>query len=1496
MDNKTIFVLTLKGEGEIKSHTRYLPEDVKRTLALIDDESTVEKLMKRAAPSLRSELFAMLRELAKGGFIQYKDKARNVPRMATPKIPTTANMVEVEGEELDFTITSEMHKPTPEILASEAAKAKAQIEVKTKTEAETKAKARTRERQEEDEWTEQFKAEQEVAKARAEAEATRFKAEQEGAAARAQLDAAKAKAETEARIRAEVEAARLKAVQEAAVARAQLEVAKAEVEAKARTEAKARAEVEAARLKAVQEAATKAQLEAALAKAEADAKTKAEAKARAEVEARARQEAETARLKAEQEVAKARAEVEAARLKAVKEAAVVKAQLEAAKAMAETEAKARADAETRSRQEADSARFKAEQEIAQAKADAVAARLEAEQARAEVETLRNKAKQVAAEAAARAKQEAEARAKQEAEAKAKQEAEARAKQEAEARAKQEAEARAKQEAEARAKQEAEARAKQEAEARAKQEAEARAKQEAEARAKQEAEARAKQEAEARAKQEAEARAKQEAEARAKQEAEAKAKQEAEARAKQEAEARAKQEAEARAKQEAEARAKQEAEARAKQEAEAKAKQEAEARAKQEAEAKAKQEAEARAKQEAEAKAKQEAEARAKQEAEARAKQEAEARAKQEAEARAKQEAEARAKQEAEARAKQEAEARAKQEAEARAKQEAEARARQIAQAARLKAEQDIARTKSDAEARIKQITETARLNAEQDIARTKSDAEARIKQITETACLNAEQDIARTKSDAEAELVAAFKAHSEKAAAPKADVASASSMVATVLFFDVEGFTRQSVPKQIELKAQFGKLVTEFTKDIDESQRIILDTGDGAAIGFLQHPEDAIEVALNFRHAVTANNHRDYPELLVRMGINLGPVNVVKGMNGQNNMVGDGINDAQCIMSFAPSDNIYISRSYFDVVSRLTTEYTNLFKYRGMEKDQHGREHQVYEVLNERPDIFEQPVEKPVGRQKPTLSAIKLEPFALPSLDKTTATVGNDVPKTSPAGAAPQPEMAVQKAQIVESEAAVLVEIKPQQDVETVHVNAGQEADKINADAAATTKATEAERKMGEAQARIWAEAEQRAKEQATAQASQSLQASTVHRIPKRTRQPLPWGKISSGLFSLAVALVAALPYFWPMQDYVAQIEKNISAQLLQPVHIGHLKAAFFPLPKLELQDVSVGRSQEMKADNVVLNFGISALFSEVKAISKIEIDNLRLSSESFDKALGWVHAAGGDAHYPVALMVLRHANVSGEGLNLPPINGSADMDAQGHFTKVALSSEDGKLGLELKRQQSRWQASLNIKESNLPMLPGILFNEFNARGEVGEGFASFNEIDGRMYGGVLTGDANLSWKNGWQLQGRMSVKRLELQKALPQFGIEGEMDGETSFKMNEAKLHQLANTLHMDGNFVVWKGVINNIDMVETVTNRKGAIGGRTHFDQMIGLLQADSSGQHLRQVKISAGVMSANGFIDVSPDRQLSGRLSIDLKMRAGMGSVPLSLGGVAGKPVLR
>ena len=973
-------------------------------------------------------------------------------------------------------------------------------------------------------------------------------------------------------------------------------------------------------------------------------------------------------------------------------------------------------------------------------------------------------------------------------------------------------------------------------------------------------------------------------------------------------------------------------AKAQADAEAKTRAEAEAKAKQEAAAarlKAEQEA-AKARAEAEAariKAEQEAAAARAQLEAARAKAEAEARARAEAEAKAKQQAEAarlKAEQEA-AKARAEAEAariKAEQDAaKAKAKADAEAarleaeRARAEEEAARIKAEREAA----EAEAKLKQEVEAARVKAELEAAKVKSEAEAKARaeavakaeREVEAVRLKAEQDAARIKPEAEKQATQAT------AAKAKADAASTRSTIATVLFFDVVGYTKQSVSKQIELKGQFNKLVSEFIKDIDESQRIILDTGDGAAIGFLQHPEDAIEVAMQFRQAVTANKHGDYPDLKVRMGIHLGPVNIVKDMNDQSNMVGDGINDAQRIMSFAKADHIYISRPYYDVVSRLTAEYANLFKYRGAEKDKHGREHQVYEVTGGEVEV----VEQPTVRQESTPFAINLEPFALNGLDKSAAAPAHapakapyeKVPEAAPARiektaaaqektkAAPQAEKVVQKTpEEVEAEAKAAMELKAQQDAEAARTHAEQEAARV--------KAEEAEREMAKEQAKVWADAEQRAKAQAAVQeqakaegkeqVGQIPQAKAAPRVARARGKPLPWGKMAAGLVVLSLLLAAALPYVWPMQDYAAKMENQMSAQMRQPVHIGHLRATLLPLPKLELQDVSVGNAQELKAGNVVLNFGMSALFSEVKAIGRVEIDNLTLSAGSFDKALGWLQAAGGDAHYPIAHMVLRNASVSGEGITLPSVSGSADLDAQGHFTKVVLGSENGKLGIELKPQQSRWQVALNIKESTLPLLPGIPFNEFNAKGEVDEGAARFNEIDGRLYGGALMGNANLTWQNGWQMQGHVTVKAMELQNALPQFGVTGEMEGDASFTLSGTKLPQLTNALNLDGSFVVKKGVINNIDMVETASsgNRSGAAGGRTHFDELSGVLQADNSGQHLRQIKISAGVMSASGAVDVSPGGQLSGRLNVDLKMRAGLGSVPLSLSGPAGKPALR
>ncbi len=170
------------------------------------------------------------------------------------------------------------------------------------------------------------------------------------------------------------------------------------------------------------------------------------------------------------------------------------------------------------------------------------------------------------------------------------------------------------------------------------------------------------------------------------------------------------------------------------------------------------------------------------------------------------------------------------------------------------------------------------------------------------------------------------------------------TLISTVLFLDIVEYTRKSVADQFKIKGQFNRLLAELLQKIPEDDRIVIDTGDGAAIGFLADPEEVLHIAIRLRDALEANDHNDYPGLYVRMGINLGPVKLVTDMNGRENLIGDGVNDANRVMGFAKGDQILISRSFYDVVSRLSSEQQGLFSYQGIHRDKHRREHEIYEV------------------------------------------------------------------------------------------------------------------------------------------------------------------------------------------------------------------------------------------------------------------------------------------------------------------------------------------------------------------------------------------------------------------------------------------------------------------------------------------------------------------------------------------------------------------------
>ncbi len=150
--------------------------------------------------------------------------------------------------------------------------------------------------------------------------------------------------------------------------------------------------------------------------------------------------------------------------------------------------------------------------------------------------------------------------------------------------------------------------------------------------------------------------------------------------------------------------------------------------------------------------------------------------------------------------------------------------------------------------------------------------------------------------------------------------ATTRTVVCCVTFLDIVGYSKRSDAEQQEQKQTFNEVLARALEGVPPRDVIVLDTGDGAAIAFLGNPEDALAVAIGVRG------------------------NMVWDINGQLNILGDGINVAQRVMNFAQPGQLLASRSYYEMVSRLSKDYAGLFTLIGTRTDKHVREHEIYAV------------------------------------------------------------------------------------------------------------------------------------------------------------------------------------------------------------------------------------------------------------------------------------------------------------------------------------------------------------------------------------------------------------------------------------------------------------------------------------------------------------------------------------------------------------------------
>ncbi len=850
----------------------------------------------------------------------------------------------------------------------------------------------------------------------------------------------------------------------------------------------------------------------------------------------------------------------------------------------------------------------------------------------------------------------------------------------------------------------------------------------------------------------------------------------------------------------------------------------------------------------EAKQKAQAEARAELEASvAAAKEKANAEAVAKAQAKAKLEAEsaARARAEAEAKAKQEALVRAQ--AEAKAKQEAAQRLQAMHEAARVKAAHEAAvRAKAEAEARVRAEIEAAARAQQEREEKHKREAEiARLKTEEEAARVKAKLDAA-AKAKAEAEA-ARLKAEAEAARA-KAELLAAKARAEAEAKALVEARIRQEAEEKARREAEAARLKAEAEAARAKAELEAAKARAEAEAKALNEARIRKEAEEKARREAEAARLKAEEAARIK------------------------------------AEDEAIAKARVEAEAKLAAEV--------LARKQEAEAAEKREA-EERANHAAASV-KPGKAEKKSISApafeIKLDDF-LAAAEPVNQIVKPAVQSEALANAENEASAKLEAEQRAAAKAKELAEKDSLNNAAMEMARLKEEAEAARRKAEEVARRQMEEQAMSEEQARIWAEAEQRAKAQAALELEQSAQQvalmqakATKPIVGKKHGKPLPWGKIVFGLVVLAIVTIIVLPYVYPLNEYISPLEQRLSAQLKQPVHIGGLSASSLP-PKLQLQNVTLGSAQEVKVGTVELNFDLLSLPAEVKVISNAELDDVSIDGRLLDKLAANFKLLGSDVNYPVRHLTLKRVKIISDDIPLPSFDGIAEIDAQGILSRVSLHSADDKLGIDLQSNQGRWQLGVNLKERSLPVFQDIVFSDLSAKGELSDGEVNFTEMDAHIYNGILLGNGKLSWNKGWHMQGTLEAKTFDLDKMFPKFHIEGEMYGDATYSMSGAKISQMDDDPQLDGTFTVKKGIL-NVDIVETarLLSRDNLVGGRTHFDDMIGQVQLDKHTVHVRQLKIISGMLSANGSFDVSPSNQLAGVLNAEIKLRSGSNQLTL------------
>lgn len=388
----------------------------------------------------------------------------------------------------------------------------------------------------------------------------------------------------------------------------------------------------------------------------------------------------------------------------------------------------------------------------------------------------------------------------------------------------------------------------------------------------------------------------------------------------------------------------------------------------------------------------------------------------------------------------------------------------------------------------------------------------------------------------------------------------------------------------------------------------------------------------------------------------------------------------------------------------------------------------------------------------------------------------------------------------------------------------------------------------------------------------------------------------------LVISVLIILPFLIPVQTYLKEAEKIASEKLGVPVTIGNGHLAFLPSPRIVLNDIFVGKAQEAQFGRVVVIPTLSTLFSDTRVID-INVSKPVIKQSALDIVAVLSAKPVSDTPSPVNI---HHININDLELvwpnsKYPLLNIDATLKDGTHLDSAIVETQDGKVKINITPDGDKQLVIVDIDRWTSPVGLPLLIDTAKLEGHLKGSRLEIPNIDVALYNGKLTGSAIVDWQKGWKLNGKVKVDNLSVKGPSSLVSksvyLSGHLFGSGSFSSNAKEAGGIADNLQSNFKFKVNDGVLHGMDLVKiaSLLVKQTEKGGETQFEEFSGVLNSNGKQYHLKDIKISSGMLAAAGQVKVKPSKELDGTIEVDVKSGMGLASIPLNVSGTVSEPVV-